>query len=194
MLTNRQQEIIEKSIDLISEKGIQGFTIKNLSKSVGISEPAIYRHFESKVEILSVLLNQFVEMADFFSAMMESSDMNAIDKIGFMFDKMVSLFTENPAMISIIFSEEIFKNEEKLIKTTTYILNKNEKTIEDILLFGQNKKEIRDDICERTMALIVMGSLRLLVKRWDLNKHNLDLRKESDKLIKSLSNLLVVKI
>ena len=69
MLTVRQQEIVEKSIRLISEKGIQGFTIKNLAKSVGISEPAIYRHFESKIEILITILNQFVELANFLSEM-----------------------------------------------------------------------------------------------------------------------------
>ena len=190
MLSARQQEIVEKSIDLISEKGIQGLTIKNLSKSVGISEPAIYRHFESKVDILTALLNQIVEMADFFSEMMKSSDMIAIEKIAFMFDKMVSLFIENPAMISIVFSEEIFKNEKELIKIIVGILNTNEKTIENILLSGQKSNEIRDDISEKTMALVVMGSLRLLVKRWDLNKHNFDLEEESNKLIDSIRILL----
>jgi len=52
MLTDRQIEIINKSIDIIATKGIQGLTIKNLSKEIGISEPAIYRHFESKTDIL----------------------------------------------------------------------------------------------------------------------------------------------
>ena len=52
MLTERQQEILDKSIEIISRKGIQGLTIKNLSKEIGISEPAIYRHFESKTDIL----------------------------------------------------------------------------------------------------------------------------------------------
>lgn len=190
MLTNRQEEIIEKSIDLISKKGIQGFTIKNLSKSVGISEPAIYRHFESKVKILSTLLDQFVEMAEFFSGMMQNSDMTAIEKIAFMFEKMVDLFTQNPAMIAIIFSEEIFKNEEELTKKTVGILNTNEKTIESILLKGQKNNEIRDDICEKTMALVVMGSLRLLVKRWDLNNHDFNLKEEGEKLIDSIRKLL----
>ncbi|MCD4664213.1 MAG: TetR/AcrR family transcriptional regulator, partial [Bacteroidales bacterium] len=45
MLSDRQQQIIEESIKIIDEKGIQGLTIKNLSKAIGISEPGIYRHF-----------------------------------------------------------------------------------------------------------------------------------------------------
>jgi len=189
MLSSRQEEIVEKSISLISLKGIQGFTIKNLSKSVGISEPAIYRHFESKTSILTTILNQFVEMADFFSAMMSSNDMSATEKINFMFDKMVDLFIDKPAMISILFSEEIFKNEESLKKKIVGILNTNEKTIENLLLQGQENGEIRKDIDEKTMALVVMGSLRLMVKRWDLNDHNFDLRNEGIKLVNSIGKL-----
>ncbi|MCK5088225.1 MAG: helix-turn-helix transcriptional regulator, partial [Melioribacteraceae bacterium] len=47
-MTKRQAEIIDESIKLIADKGIQGLTIKNLSKAIGVSEPAIYRHFENK--------------------------------------------------------------------------------------------------------------------------------------------------
>jgi AcrR family transcriptional regulator len=52
MQTERQKEILDTALDLISQKGIQGLTIKNLSKKIGISEPAIYRHYENKIEIL----------------------------------------------------------------------------------------------------------------------------------------------
>jgi AcrR family transcriptional regulator len=59
MKTERQQEIIDVALDLISQKGIQGLTMKNLSKEIGISEPAIYRHFENKIEILLAVLDLF---------------------------------------------------------------------------------------------------------------------------------------
>jgi AcrR family transcriptional regulator len=57
MQTERQQEIVETALGLINEKGIQGLTIKNLSKKLGITEPAIYRHFVNKIQILIALLN-----------------------------------------------------------------------------------------------------------------------------------------
>jgi AcrR family transcriptional regulator len=189
-LSFRQQEILDKSIILISNKGIQGFTIKNLSKSVGISEPALYRHFESKTKILETILGQFEELADFFANMIEESNMPAKEKISFMFEKMVDIFINNPAIISIIFSEEIFKNDDHLKEIIVRIMNINEKTVENIILSGQNTAEIRDDIDEKTMALVVMGALRLMVKRWDLNDRVFDLKKEGLKLIDSLRLLL----
>lgn len=191
ILTNRQQEILDKSITLISEKGIQGFTIKNLAKAVGISEPALYRHFGSKTEILRTILDGFDQMADFFSTLAENHNMSSMEKIKLMFDKMVEIFIDNPSIISIIFSEEIFKNDLHLKEIIVRIMNKNESTVENIILAGQKKGEIRADIDHETLALIVMGALRLMVKRWDLNNRTFDLRTEGNELIGSMKKMLV---
>ncbi len=190
MLSERQQQIISESINLIDEKGIQGLTIKNLSRAIGISEPGIYRHFESKTDILLGLLNNFKEMAVSLSHLMETYEGTASEKIGFMFSKMLSLFSENPSMVSVIFSEEIFKNEEVLKNSIAGILNMNTQTIERIIAEGQAEGNIRSDIQTNSLALLAMGSLRLLVKKWDLNNHNFDLNKEGRDLIDVLSRVL----
>lgn len=190
MLTERQEQIIEESIKIIDEKGIQGLTIKNLSKAIGISEPGIYRHFESKTEILLSILNNFKEMAIMLSGIMETYEASAIEKISFMFSKMLELFSETPSMVSVIFSEEIFKNEEVLKNKIVEILNLHAQTLENIISKGQLEKNVREDIDEKSLALMAMGSLRLLVKKWDLNNHNFNLKTEGNKLIAVLSKVL----
>ncbi|MCK5079567.1 MAG: TetR/AcrR family transcriptional regulator [Bacteroidales bacterium] len=190
MLTERQHQIIEESINIIDEKGIQGLTIKNLSKAIGITEPGIYRHFESKTEILLSILSNFKEMAVMLSEMMETYEATALEKISFMFSKMLELFSETPSMISVIFSEEIFKNEEVLKNKIVEILNLHAQTLENIIAKGQSEKNIRADIDNKSLALLAMGSLRLLVKKWDLNNHNFNLSKEGTKLIAVLSKVL----
>lgn len=190
MLSERQVQIIDKSICLIADKGIQGFTIKNLSKAIGISEPAIYRHFKSKTHILLAILDNFKEMANMLSGMMEENPMTAIEKISFMFERMVDMFTETPALVSVIFSEEIFKNEEVLKNKIVEILNTNEETVEKIMLKGQKNNEVRTDINEKTLALITMGPLRLMVKRWSLENYKSNLKEEGTVLIASIKKIL----
>ncbi|RLD52651.1 MAG: TetR/AcrR family transcriptional regulator [Bacteroidetes bacterium] len=192
MLSERQEQIIEESINLIAEKGIQGFTIKNLSKAIGISEPGIYRHFENKTKILLTILDQFLDMAQMLSGLVENNKLSAVQKISFMFNKMVERFEETPLLVSVIFSEEIFKNEEVLKRKIIKILNTNEDTLEAIIRTGQKNNEIRTDSDEKVLALMVMGSLRLLVKRWDLNEHKFDLSKEGKLLLNSIEAVLSV--
>ncbi len=66
-ITDRQQEIINVSLELIAESGIQGLTIKNLAKKIGFSESAIYRHYENKIQILLAILDFFKQNTEHFS-------------------------------------------------------------------------------------------------------------------------------
>ena len=190
MHTERQNEIIDCSIEIIDKKGIQGLTIKNISKEIGISEPAIYRHFKSKTDIILAILENFKIMADFLSDTMDNFEGEAVEKISFMFSKMLEMFSNQPSIVSVIFSEEIFKNEEILKEKIVEIMDVKEKTIEDIILDGQNKGEVRTDIDNKTLALIVIGALRFRIKQWDLRNQHQDLLQEGQSLIKALKIIL----
>jgi AcrR family transcriptional regulator len=190
MQTERQTEIIDCSIEIIDKKGIQGLTIKNISKEIGISEPAIYRHFKSKTDIILAILDNFMLMAEFLSGAMDNYEGEAIEKISFMFSKMLEMFNNQPSIVSVIFSEEIFKNEESLLIKIREILNLHQQTIEKIITKGQKEGNVRSDIDKNSLALIIMGALRLLVKRWDLNQHNFNLENEGDTLIQSFKLII----
>ena len=91
MITDRQKEIIEASLEIIYRQGIQGLTIKNLSKSIGISEPAIYRHYDSKIDILLAILDHFKSNGEqLFKIVSDNSDL-AIQKIEKIFYKVFSI-------------------------------------------------------------------------------------------------------
>jgi hypothetical protein len=67
----------------------------------------------------------------------------------------------------------------------------NTQTIENIISEGQKEKNVRDDIDAKSLTLLTMGSLRLLVKKWDMNNHNFDLSKEGERLVEVLSKVLI---
>lgn len=185
MQTERQVQIIEVAMKLIADKGIQGFTIKNLSKEIGISEPAVYRHFENKTAILISILDDFKAMIEMMSTFFEDDEMKAMDKIELLFSRMLTIFTEQPTIIAVIFSEEIFKNDTLLKNKIIEIQNTHQSKIEAIIATGQAANNARIDIDKSTLALTFMGAFRLLVKRWDLNNQNFDLQEEGAKLINS---------
>ncbi|MBM4171908.1 MAG: TetR/AcrR family transcriptional regulator [Ignavibacteria bacterium] len=51
--------ILEKALEHFSKQGYAGASIRQIARSVGIRESAIYNHFESKEEIFLALLYQF---------------------------------------------------------------------------------------------------------------------------------------
>ncbi|MEA3495977.1 MAG: TetR/AcrR family transcriptional regulator [Bacteroidota bacterium] len=190
MLSKRQEQIIEESVRIIDEKGIQGFTIKNLSKAIGISEPAIYRHFESKFQILVEILDGFNNKMRHFEQQFINNNDSAIEKIEKIYQGHFAFFLENPAIISVIFAEEIFNNDKSLYNKINEILQINENMILKIIGEGQINGEIKNEVDKNQITIIVMASLRLIVKKWKLSSFAFDLKKEGQKLFESIKILI----
>ncbi len=191
MQTPRQKEITEVTLELISEKGIQGLTIKNLAKKIGITEPAIYRHFDSKIDILITVLDLFKQNTEQLFEKELKNEGNAIDKIEHLFTKHFASFSATPSLVSVIFSEDIFRNEPVLIDKIAEIIDKNDAILTEIIVNGQKLGEIRSDIDAKHLSIVIMGTLRLFVKKWQFSTFSYDLPKEGRKLIDSIKQLIV---
>ncbi|MCF6156224.1 MAG: TetR/AcrR family transcriptional regulator [Candidatus Brocadia sp.] len=57
----RRLQIIEIIRSIISSKGIEHVTISEIASGIGITKTAIYRHFKSKQDILSLLIDTIEE-------------------------------------------------------------------------------------------------------------------------------------
>ena len=185
-LTKRQNEIIQTSIKLISDKGIQNFTTKSLATLLGVSEPAIYRHFTSKREILLSILLQIKESSNKLPGG-ESS----LDQIEKMFIHQSSQFIANPALTAIIFSEEIFQNDKEMSNLVISMMNKRHQIIFSIITNEQKAGNVRNDISAEQLTIIIMGTLRLIISRWKLNSYNFDLKSEIKESWSAISTILL---
>lgn len=180
--TKRQKEIIDTAIELIAEKGIQELTIKNLSKKIGIAESAIYRHFSSKLEILLSILALFKEHKEQLNSVIQSMRGNATEKLRAMLFKRFENFVDNRAMATVIFSEELFRNDRRLSERIYEIMQSNQEVIIKIIKKGQEKGEFRNDVSAQQLAFMITGALRLIVTHWRLSEFKIDLIEEGEKL------------
>jgi len=189
-LTDRQEEIINASIEIISKKGIQKLTIKNLSKKIGISEPAIYRHFENKIGILLTILSKFENYIFTDTELIFNDNLSPFKKLEWIFKHHFSYFKKNPAFAAVIFAEEIFRDDNRLSEKIHTIITKNFEMMLSIVKKGQASGEIRSDIESDQIVLIIMGGLRLLVKKWKLSNHSFNLEDEGAKLWSTINKLI----
>lgn len=176
-LTKRQNEIVATSIKLISEGGIQNLTMKTLAANLGVTEPAIYRHFSSKMDILFAMLDLVANSNKKFKQEIEEKE-PSMSLLEHMFVNNSEMFIKNPELSSIIFSEEIFQNNEILADKVLKIMEERNrltcKVIEDV----QKTGEIRSDIPPQKLTLIIIGTLRLTISTWKLSGFSYDLDSE----------------
>ena len=190
-LSKRQIEILEASLDIIDQGGIQSLTIKNISKKVGISEPAIYRHFDSKTDILLAILDYFIVNNNQIirKDLMQNEDIKIV--ITKLFDNFTQTFLDYPALISIIFSEEIFRNDPIFREKSNRILNGNFEMITQLIKKGQASGQIQKDLDASALATMVMGSLRLCIKRWQMSDYAFNLPKQSQNLRDTILKIIL---
>ncbi len=188
--TDRQKQIIQASLDLIANYGIHGLTIKNISKKVGISEPAIYRHFESKTDILLGIISKIKESSGMDSFVPADETKNTIAIIRETFTNRAKRFTKNPSIAAVIFSEAIFENNSQLYAAIGNIMEESQMKCVNIIKKGQNEGQIVDYIDAEQLALMIVGAFRLLVTKWHMSKNSFDLEEQTKILFNALEKIV----
>ena len=189
-LTRRQKEIIDASIELIARKGIQELTIKNLSAMVGISEPAIYRHFGSKGEILSALLTSFGNRNEEAFRRIAGLDGPPAQKLRAVFEHHFRNFADNPSFSAVLFSEDLFRSDSRLSGQMYRMMQRAQGFVLDLVTEGQRSGHLRIEVPAQQLTLMLIGSLRLLVTQWRLSGYAFDLVGEGRELWSALASLI----
>lgn len=95
--SDTKERILEASLKLFSEKGIRETTIKDISKEVGITEGAIYRHFTTKEDIVKELFKRYSE--EFYNRLIDAVRQKGSYKERFLktVEAFLSFCFENPS-------------------------------------------------------------------------------------------------
>ena len=189
--TDRQVEIMEAATIRISKFGIQNLTIKTLAEDIGLSEPALYRHFKSKNEILWSLLEYFkTEMSNRIQSLPFKPSDSESDKLRAIFNSQLKTFVNKPAIVSVIFAESIFHYEENLSLKVVEIMDMMQNVVKANIKKGQELEQYNKLISASTLTTILMGGMRMTVLKWKLSGHKSNLVKEGKAVLDGILKMI----
>lgn len=191
-LTDRQKDFLQASIQIVSKQGFSKLTIRNVAAAVGVTEPAVYRHFPNKLALLTAMLEdlQGAIMPHFLALRdgTEDPELNFNNFIRNLFEE----FKQRPAYAPFIFSEEIFHNEPQLRSKLQQVLGENIGVLTEAFESLQIERVCRTDIGAQELALMTLASIRLAVSRWHINAGKLRLKDLADQLVRTLNTLFEI--
>jgi AcrR family transcriptional regulator len=167
--SERRKEIIAAAFDLISEHGIQELTIKKIAQAVGVTEPAIYRHFTSKVDILSSVIDEMIAQRNATFLRGRTGPGTACDMIRSFFTVQASLFETRPSLTIMLFPEDLFRNNDELLGRATAMMEETLARFRELLQAGIDEGSLKPGLDREAGALMLVGGFRLLVSSWRLN-------------------------
>lgn len=187
-LTKRQNEIIDAALRLTATQGIQGLTVKNLSASIGVTEPALYRHFKNKSEIVHAMVERFDN-----DVPMVRPNQRGFETIADFVTARFELVNGNPDLAKVMFAEELFMNDPEFTAHMMKMMHRHKTAWELSILQGQEDGEIRRDIAPDILFRLILGPVRLLIKQWGMTNGAFDLRIKGKELLDSLRKIITGK-
>lgn len=186
----RQIDIILAATTLIGNNGVQNLTTKSLAKEMKFSEPALYRHFKNKDEILkSVLIYYKAKMKDALSPLL-TDNQTGIEKLKSLVNFQFAHFHDNPTIVLVIFSETSFQNNKELSKAVLEIMVQRRAMIQSFIELGQVDGTIRQDVAPEQLSAIIMGSMRLIILQWRLTDFAQNLIEQGRSLWQTIETLV----
>jgi len=186
-LSKRQREIIDVALGLIAQSGIQGLTIKNIASELGISEPAIYRHFKNKAEIVKTMIADFEAQSD---TALKEGVRGGMEGVEDFVKSRIVLVAGNPPLAKVMFSEELFLDDPEYSEMMRTMMHRHKASLEELFKEAVKKGEVRKDVELEMLFRLVLGPVRLLIKQWGMSNYKFNLVKKGDQLWESLRKVL----
>lgn len=57
-MSNQREQILASAVELYLQDGLDGFSMRKLAKQVGVTAPALYRHYDGKEHVLADVMRE----------------------------------------------------------------------------------------------------------------------------------------
>lgn len=155
MTITTKEKIKDIAFALFAAKGYEATSISDIATGVGVTNPALYAHYESKEDLFLVIYEEL--QADYNNSMQhlfnEAKEMDISEKLYYLFEGYILYFLRDQKK-STFWSRAMFFSPQFLVHKIQEKINNNEQVLiqklNEILLEGMNIGVIRktkvDDI------------------------------------------------
>jgi AcrR family transcriptional regulator len=192
-LLHTKESLILSMIEVLSEKGLQGLTTREVAKRQGISESTIFKHYKSKNELILAVLDYFSQYDQAIINSMGLKKFKPIEAITYFVEAYVTYYENYPEITAITLSYEELMHKVELSDLVKRIITKRINTIQSLIEDAQCQNEIPKDVDPECLTDLIIGLERVVILRWRLGNHSFSLKEHTLTALKMLLDVFKVK-
>ncbi len=170
----RQGQIVDAARKVIIKYGSEHVTVKRIAKEVGISETAIYRHFKSKKDILSLLADGIEESLVGDITGITAEGHTPLEMLDSVLRSHLSSIEQRRGISFHVIAEIISLGDKKLNGKVSHAIDRYTGCLKNLLAEGVKSGEVREDIDLEAAATVLFGIIQGLVNIWALKNYGFD--------------------
>jgi AcrR family transcriptional regulator len=101
---SRRREIADAALRVIAEQGLGRFTALAIAREVGVSDAALFRHFQTKDEIVLAAIDRLEEI---LFAGFPPAGRDALERLGNFFRQRVAVIADHPGVARLVVSDAL---------------------------------------------------------------------------------------
>ncbi|MBI2853499.1 MAG: TetR/AcrR family transcriptional regulator [Chloroflexi bacterium] len=191
----RQSQIVDAAMALIVKLGSEHVTVKRIAGEVGITEAAVYRHFRSKSDILSLLIDHVKSglLEDIQKGRANGKDSSTLGVVDRTLRTHLSGVAQRKGISFQVIAEIVSLGDPALNRKTSEAIRQYIASIRDLLCEGVKAGEIKDNIDLEATATILFSMIHGLVSIWTLSNRDFQLREKYESLWKVFKEAILVR-
>lgn len=180
----RKAEIVETAIRLSAEIGPDRVTTQHLADAVGVTQPAIFRHFATKTEIWSAVGDHIAdEISQLPDQPLESGSPDPHDRLHWLVRAHLAHVAQNPAIPAIVSSRELQAENATLRERIANLLQDRREAITGLIRAAQESGRHRSEMAAEDAAHLIISAMQGLSMYWLLDNCTFDLSEEGGRVL-----------
>jgi AcrR family transcriptional regulator len=177
----RRQQIAEAALALVAGQGLKRLSVAAVARQVGLVPSGIYRHFKSKDEILSAVLDRIEQrlLANVRAAREENDD--PLDCLRDVLMRHIRFIREGRAIPRIIFSDDVHAGNPQRKQRVFQIFTRYTGQVAEIVRRGQRQGRIRRELDVQTVTMMLFGIIVPAGILWHLTEGRFDVTRHAQR-------------
>jgi len=170
--TNRQEVILEQAMELIIENGLGELTMNKVARRMGFTEPAMYRHFKNKQDLVISLIQK---VSGCFEELFQQFNQDEPPEIFLQkyFDGLLDYLEKVQGVTILFLSESAFNRDQVTREALQKMFQSQNGRIAGYLEKAAARGEILPHIDPAAAALVFLGSAQAITTRYLLSSQKI---------------------
>lgn len=148
----RREQIAEAALAIVLEEGVGALTARRVARRVGVTAPALYRHYQGKADILLTVLDLVAELDAEIYRKAKAESASPLAALESVFRQNVALMQRYRALPILFLSDLMWIEEPRLGERLRQDCRRCRTEEIALLRQGQAQGQIRDDIPAEELA------------------------------------------
>ena len=168
----RRDQIAHAVLAIATERGLSAVSVAAVAARVGVSPPALYRHYPSKDAMLDATLERMASAVTANLELAREGD-DSLAALTRLFERHIALVCANRGIPLLVFSEDILQNANRR-QRLVHAMTNYRRGIERLFRAAQQEGRVHAHLDPATLALMFFGLFQAPAILWHLQGGRFD--------------------